>query len=967
MWANINHFVQKVPKLRLFAAALLVASLIGPLTETAFAATIQGVWQKNGTIISVKTSDNKEFFNPAQENGRWFVQENADGGINGAIKCQTRIYFSGDPTKSAAAAASGTEEFRVERTQGTGQTVCETDASKTNQVTITGSAVIGTPGGSQPTPLPGGSTGGTGNGSGTGDGATATPRCDVGGLSFAICPLINFMADATEWTAHTLQSILYIQPLPLTGTNDLHTAWASILTIANIMLALAFLFVIYSQATNTALSSYGVKKMLPRIIIAAVLMNLSYYVCALLVDLSNLAGVGISGFFAGVLNGSVFTNPQATLSNSFGGSKITEVAAGAGVGAILIFFFLVPVLLAALAVLFTLAARIAIIVLLVMVAPLAFAAWILPNTEKYFKKWYELFFNMLMIFPLIMGTFAAAAVASQLIQSATIQQVQVQGAPADFAQKVLLPLIALLVQALPLFALPFLFKTAGGVLGRIHNMTSSRANQGYNATKNAYQNSEFGKYRGMKKREDQRAMMAGNYRATKNPATWARAGRSRINQALNQNAAFNKATRGYGGYRVLGEGRARSEDQETTAKYIGDDYTLAYAWARSGGSLETALREGHLNRSPAHAAYREKFQEMERAGLGKKADSYIAATKIAAASGYGDMGMLRDAQDSIERTQSNRQQAIKDIADLEHGMAVPTWRSKGRGDIVGWEQVDAANTSRHAFGGPQGAQHVTELGTYLQNNPEKLREFAAKYDSIEARAKPFVEQAIAQATNGQTVDEVRGQFGLRQATIPPGAAGPQGPQGPIGGNGGGGTPTGGGQGPQGPAGPAGGGTTIFSGGFPTGGASGGGAAATPAQSAAPQSTAPTQNLGNQTFTGSAPAAQPQVVQQQVNVEQQAPRATADFTVGSLRASSPETINTVIRTAGGSQNLSDGDITRIAAAAQDRPELANIHDEMLRERRRRTNEAQGRSESGAIITPPGGFQGETSISHNDDRS
>jgi uncharacterized membrane protein YgcG len=469
MWAKIHPVVKNIPRLRLLVAALLFVGLLGVIQATvAFAAEVTGQWVKTDQGLTAVRVNDKLYFNPTKFGNEWFMQEN-----RGGVTCQSRIYFTADPRTNTNAAKSATQKFYKDDLAGDGSPACTELTSQFNHVTISGA-----------TATPGADTG-----TATGTTKPPDPVCDVGGLTFMICPLIKFMADATEWTAHALQSLLYVQPLNLntadTG-NVLFKAWSSILTLANIVLAIAFLFVIFAQATSTALSSYGVKKMLPRIIAAAILMNLSFYLCAFAVDLSNLAGVGVSGLLAGLGDGSVFTDPNASLAQGFGGAvgnnKITEVAAGAGLGAILIFFFLMPVLGAALAVLFTLAARLAIIVMLVMVSPLAFAAWILPNTEKYFKKWYELFTSMLVLFPLVMAVFAASAITSTIIQRTTITAGPVpDGATADFARGVLLPLIALLVQALPLFALPFLFKTASGTLARLHAISSQYANKGVNS------------------------------------------------------------------------------------------------------------------------------------------------------------------------------------------------------------------------------------------------------------------------------------------------------------------------------------------------------------------------------------------------------------------------------------------------------------------------------------------------------
>ncbi len=237
------------------------------------------------------------------------------------------------------------------------------------------------------------------------------PVCSAGALGWVICPFIAIMQSAIESVASLMDGMLRLDPLDRnTGAGSIYKLWQSVLNIANVILVVAFLIVIFSQATSVGLSSYGIKKILPRIIAAAILMNLSFFICQVLVDLSNIVGASAAQLVQ-----------SATSTTSFS-SAVTEhvgairqvVAVGIAL-AIIVFFFLIPVLLSFLAVFFTIAARFALIILLVLVAPLAFAAWVLPNTEKYFQKWWSLFFNLLMLYPIIMFVFAAALIASRAV------------------------------------------------------------------------------------------------------------------------------------------------------------------------------------------------------------------------------------------------------------------------------------------------------------------------------------------------------------------------------------------------------------------------------------------------------------------------------------------------------------------------------------------------------------------------
>ena len=80
-----------------------------------------------------------------------------------------------------------------------------------------------------------------------------------------------------------------------------------------------FLFIIYSEATGNgfgAMNNYSIKKTLPRLIMFAALVNLSCWICAAAVEVSNIVGSGMYNLFAGSGQSSLkseFTNKTQTM------------------------------------------------------------------------------------------------------------------------------------------------------------------------------------------------------------------------------------------------------------------------------------------------------------------------------------------------------------------------------------------------------------------------------------------------------------------------------------------------------------------------------------------------------------------------------------------------------------------------------------------------------------------------------
>ena len=108
----------------------------------------------------------------------------------------------------------------------------------------------------------------------------------------------------------------------------------------------------------------------------------------------------------------------------------------------------------------TLIIRLGLIYLLVVLSPVAFACYVLPNTERYFKKWWELLQQTLMIYPIITALFAISIVLAQ----STVWSTQSGG----FAIGGIGYIVSLLMLVVPLAMIPFAFKMAGGLIGRLH-------------------------------------------------------------------------------------------------------------------------------------------------------------------------------------------------------------------------------------------------------------------------------------------------------------------------------------------------------------------------------------------------------------------------------------------------------------------------------------------------------------------
>lgn len=314
-----------------------------------------------------------------------------------------------------------------------------------------------------------------GTSSTSGDGTpatdTSTTSCAVEGIGWIVCPVSNFLATGMDNIFNMLKGFLVVKPLATQTDSPLYQGWNYIRSFANVAFVIAFLIIIYSQLTNLGITNYSIKKLLPRLIVAAILVNISYYICAIAVDLSNVMGDSLQQLLIGMrehltgpntnniaswqsVTGFVLSGGTAAAAAGVGiATLVIGTGASAGAALILLLPMLLALILAVLVALVVLAARQALIIIFIIGAPLAFVAYLLPNTEKWFEKWRGAFLTLLVFFPLFALIFGGSQLAGFLI----IQN----------ADQINIILLGMFVQVAPLVLTPLLVKFSGNIVGKI--------------------------------------------------------------------------------------------------------------------------------------------------------------------------------------------------------------------------------------------------------------------------------------------------------------------------------------------------------------------------------------------------------------------------------------------------------------------------------------------------------------------
>ena len=337
-----------------------------------------------------------------------------------------------------------------------------------------------------------------------GDGETEPTCANSGGaesLGWIVCPILNWLKNAaTEVYENALEPNLRIEPKLFTDADGgAEQAWSFFQGMANVLFVILFLVVIFSQLTGVGIDNYGIKKIMPKLIVVAILINLSYLLCVLCVDLSNIVGNGLHNLFDNLPTGSPDGSVAAALGSGAGATAITSVIllAGLGGGALVTWknpAILISLLIGALGVVIAiffvfvlLAMREAAVVVLTVISPLAFACYMLPNTKKMYDKWLKFWEGLLLLYPICGALIGGGNFVSNLLLSAGIA-----------TQGFWSALTAMLVGIIPIFFIPAALKGAFAAMGTIGSKITGFGDRARSRVTSGARNSDI--YKNMQER-----------------------------------------------------------------------------------------------------------------------------------------------------------------------------------------------------------------------------------------------------------------------------------------------------------------------------------------------------------------------------------------------------------------------------------------------------------------------------------
>lgn len=313
---------------------------------------------------------------------------------------------------------------------------------------------------------------GGGTSSNNGDDEALGPDCYSGiatAFAWIICPTLGIIDNFLEWAERTVIGYLDVDVGSGEQVEQLRSSWAIFARLASIILVLVALTMVISTAMGFGVfDAYTVKKVLPRLVIATIAIWLSFSLILTYIDIMNVVGRGVGELMLAPFGDGASDFSLQNIAGAAAGDTdvvteglFTAIAAGtiaigiAGIGGVFgLMSLAIAAVLGFVVAVVVLTLRQMIIILLLILAPLGIVAWILPNTQKIWKIWFETLNKLLLMFPMIVALLAAGKIFAYLFTQSG----------QDGVLSFVVPLLAYI---LPFFLMVTLFKASGTAFGKI--------------------------------------------------------------------------------------------------------------------------------------------------------------------------------------------------------------------------------------------------------------------------------------------------------------------------------------------------------------------------------------------------------------------------------------------------------------------------------------------------------------------
>ncbi|MDO4870547.1 MAG: type IV secretion system protein [Candidatus Saccharibacteria bacterium] len=429
-----------------------------------------------------------------------------------------------------------------------------------------------------------------------------------------VCPAANTAAKASDQgQGFILDLIRNSGDLSFFNDKTFNNAWKTFRNISNAFLVLAVLAVIFSYITGVGLTNYQIKRIIPRLFIVIILINLSIFIAKFLIDVANITGSGIYQILVSFDS----NDSTATFINTIG-SIVSKTALTVGLGVTIVLLgaigLLIPAVLVFIFGLFfifvLLAFRQALMILLVVLMPIVFVSLLFPFTERLFDTWRKNFTNVLLVYPIMCLLVGSGVLLKSLLLA--------------ISGDTILRLLALIMPVLTTCLAPFVLITSLNGLELIKNKLTSAGKLGTKMTTKIGRESTINKN------------ISGNLQR----AFDSKVSKSRFSKKILKSRTFNFLTAG-AGQRLMQQQLCKdAQVQQQYSNIIGNDRQLLQAFIDNS---DTGLDN----------AQQQKFKMLTNLGARKDNLFYFSAVNTVGKHGFTDQTLLRKIVTGAEKTGSD--------------------------------------------------------------------------------------------------------------------------------------------------------------------------------------------------------------------------------------------------------------------------------------------------------------------------
>ena len=346
-----------------------------------------------------------------------------------------------------------------------------------------------------------------------------------------ICPAMRTTGGLTQAGLNIIQKSMVLNPKftnsRTKGGFVLYSSWAEFRNISNLILIIAFMLMIAAYVTNRQLDVYNLRKMLPKFIVIAILINASFLIMQLAVDISNIVGVGMFSLLSNIMpfKYDVMKTVSTVLA---GGLIIGSVALAPLIGIAILIPIIIGALFSVLVMVVMLAVRDSAFIVLLILTPVALISLLFPNSDRFYQVWKKSIWTILFIPPMIGLMFGGGKFLSGLM----------------FSMGGLLQIFYIVPLAIQFYLLPKILSNSIKNLPLIGNQIASILNKIPDGVTDKYRSSEFHKQATINfKAKRSRSIMRAKFDKKHPFASSAYLAANKLNQGKNK--VFEKFLPGY--------------------------------------------------------------------------------------------------------------------------------------------------------------------------------------------------------------------------------------------------------------------------------------------------------------------------------------------------------------------------------------------------------------------------------------